>query len=293
MLTGVAVGSFEEIGDSGTGILNQSGGTNSCYEVVLGNSSGGSGTYNLSGGLLNVAALSQGSGTATFNFSGGTFQAATGLSTSVPVTLKGPATYDTNGNSINIVNSITGSGSLTKINPGTLTLQSINIYSGGTNVAGGVLALSVGATLGSGPVLVSGGTLDVTQSPVSIASLVIATSGALNLAMDNPLTISGSAGFGGILNLSGSPAGASTDLINYSSAMGAFSAANVPFGYMLEYNPSQLDLVQTLSSVGVWANAANGSWVTRADWISNSVPSGRNVARADRCSDQFARHDHA
>ena len=77
------------------------------------------------------------------------------LLTSVPITLGGPATIDSNGNSITIASSLSGSGGLTKINNGTLTLESVNVYSGGTTVAGGLLAVTVGASLGSGPVNVS------------------------------------------------------------------------------------------------------------------------------------------
>jgi hypothetical protein len=67
--------SSEHVGDSGTGIFVQSGGTNSCGTLILGSNSSGSGTYDLNGGLVEISSyLGQGLGTATFNFNGGTLQ---------------------------------------------------------------------------------------------------------------------------------------------------------------------------------------------------------------------------
>ena len=268
---------FESVGVSGNGVFTQTGGTNTTYWLNLGNNAGANGTYNLDGGLLSVALLRQLSGGATFNFNGGTLQSFGGFSTSLPIALNGPGTINTDGNALNIVASITGSGSLTKINNGTLNLESINVYSGGTTVVGGLLAVTVSASLGSGPVNVSAGTLDVTQSPLTIGSFSIGSSGTLNLAIGNPLTVTGTASFGGVLNISGSASGSVIDLMNYSSRTGTFATANVAFGEILQYNATQLDLVPTFQSVGIWRNAASGSWATAGNWTSNTVPNGRNV----------------
>ncbi len=75
--------SAEYVGTSGTGSLTQSGGTNTVTSVL---SLGGSGTYNLTGGVL-VAASIQGTG--TFNLGGGTLVASAGFSTSQAMTLTG------------------------------------------------------------------------------------------------------------------------------------------------------------------------------------------------------------
>ena len=50
-------------------------------------------------------------------------------------------------NTLDIQNVITGSGSLTKIGDGTLTLHANNDYSGGTNINGGTLKLGGSASL--------------------------------------------------------------------------------------------------------------------------------------------------
>jgi len=173
---------------------------------------------------------------------------------------------------------MSGTGSVTKINGGTLTLQSVNAYSGGTNVNGGLLVVSVGATLGSGGVNVNGGTLDVTQSPLTVGSIKMGSVGTLNLAAGNPLTATGTASFGGVLNLSGAPTGSVTDLIDYASFTGAFAyVAGVSYPYVLQYTPTQLDLVQTVSGVSVWKTAAGGSWMASANWTPNNVPNGQDI----------------
>ena len=68
------------VGSSGTGTFTQCGGTNTVTGTLyLGDNAGGSGTYNLSGGVLLLSALSQGPGTAAFNFNGGTVRASMGF----------------------------------------------------------------------------------------------------------------------------------------------------------------------------------------------------------------------
>ena len=83
------------------GSFTQSGGTNSAVSLMLAQRAGSTGSYNLNGGLLRLAGLTQGAGSATFNFSGGTFQAASTFSTSVPVVLTmagNSGVFDTEGN---------------------------------------------------------------------------------------------------------------------------------------------------------------------------------------------------
>src|SRR4029079_1519247 len=65
---------FEYVGYSGAGTFNQSGGTNICPNIDLGEQSTGNGTYNLSGGLAHACARENVgvSGSGTFVQSGGT-----------------------------------------------------------------------------------------------------------------------------------------------------------------------------------------------------------------------------
>ena len=134
----------EFVGWNGTSIFTQSGGTNSPSFLYLGFMPGSSGTYNLNGGLLVVWSLSPGSGTAAFNFNGGTLQASGSFSTTLPMTLGtsgGGAAFDTAGYAVTLSGSLSGPGSLTKVDSGTLTLSASNSYTGDTIVDNGKLII--------------------------------------------------------------------------------------------------------------------------------------------------------
>jgi autotransporter-associated beta strand protein len=95
---------------------------------------------------------------------------------------------------------IDGSGSLTKIGTGTLTLTGISSYSGGTSIEGGGLIVSnaAGSATGSGPLQVLGATLSgdgIIGGPVSIGTggLLAPSAGGGNrerhrLTLQNSLT---------------------------------------------------------------------------------------------------------
>ena len=71
-------------------------------------------------------------------------------------------TIDTQSNVLTLFGAILGGGSLTKIGAGTLILQGINTYSGGTTVNAGTLQLLSGSALNpAGALMVNGGTFDL------------------------------------------------------------------------------------------------------------------------------------
>jgi autotransporter-associated beta strand protein len=80
---------------------------------------------------------------------------------------------------------ILGSGALVKTGSATLTLSGANEYSGGTFLQAGTLVTTTASALGSGPVSISGGTLDLNAN-LGIVSLS-GTGGAIQL--DNVLTV--------------------------------------------------------------------------------------------------------
>jgi autotransporter-associated beta strand protein len=160
----------EYLGWSGTGVFNQTGGTNTVGNpateraVILATQLGSTGIYNLNGGLLQLYGLSQGGGNAMFNAGGGTFRAMDSFASSVPMTLTevyGPAVFDTNGNTLTLIGSISGSGGLEKIGAGTLVLSGSNGYSGGTTVEHGTLIVANNDAIEDGTNLSVGADLSV------------------------------------------------------------------------------------------------------------------------------------
>ncbi len=176
----------EYVGYYGTGIFTQSGGTNTTPGTLYLGYYGGTGTYNLNGGLLSIPSLVGGAQTAFFNFNGGTLQANGSFSTTLPMTLGisgGGATIDTAGHVLTLSGPLSGPGSLTKIDSGTLTLAATNTYSGNTLIGGGTLVLG-------SPLALQDSTFDTSGSgTLSFGSLTAATLGGLTgpgtLALSN------------------------------------------------------------------------------------------------------------
>ncbi len=158
-MTGGALAAFSMIvGQSATGSFAQSGGSIAVGSLVLAQNFGSAGTYNLNAGLLSLYALTQGGGAAAFNIGGGTLQAASDLSTSVPMNLStagSNAVFDTNGNALTLYGPLSGPGGLSVAGSGTLTLGVSNSYTGTTLVSNGTLTLADSNAL-------SGSTFDTT-----------------------------------------------------------------------------------------------------------------------------------
>ena len=138
-------------GASGTysGLLSGSGGTltkvgSGTFALTNAGDSFGGGTY-VNGGSLNFANGALGSGNITFG--GGALQWASGntidVSSRIATIASGQAAMiDTNGNPVSFAHALTGSGGLTKLGLGVLTLSASNGYSGATTISGGTLVLA-------------------------------------------------------------------------------------------------------------------------------------------------------
>lgn len=177
----------------------------------------GTGTLTLSGvneyhgetiidaGVLSIAAdISLGATDSVLTFNGGTLQTANvggGIIFTRTITLNsGGGTFDTESDTIEgpkatnlTLNSIiAGEGSLTKTGIGTLTLNSINAYSGGTAINAGMLIISADDNLGAttGALTFNGGALQNAAEMTSNRNIILSEKGGI-IDTPNALTLGG------------------------------------------------------------------------------------------------------
>jgi autotransporter-associated beta strand protein len=145
-----------------------------------------SGGTNPNGGILAVNSdINLGTGPLTFD--GGTLEALAaggGIFSSKPITLNsGGGTFLADaGTSSTLSGIISGPGAWTKTGSGTLILSGTNTYGGGTNLNGGILAVSSDINLGTGPLSFDGGALEALSGIVSNKPITLNTGGGTFLA---------------------------------------------------------------------------------------------------------------
>jgi autotransporter-associated beta strand protein len=89
--------------------------------------------------------------------------------------------------------SIAGSGSLTKTGSSSLTLNTVNTYTGGTNVSGGMLTVGVTGALPVGAVSITGGTLNLAANTglATLTSLLISGAGTFDITNNHVIVTYG------------------------------------------------------------------------------------------------------
>ncbi|HEY9249752.1 MAG TPA: autotransporter-associated beta strand repeat-containing protein, partial [Rariglobus sp.] len=200
--------------DSGIAAVNLANlGTGSATSGTVsfgGTGSGATANVVITGGAISSFTLTNagtgytGATPVTFTTTGSTGAAATAILSSI--TLDGPA--NTIGGSGNfMINAAiangTSSGGFSKIGAGSVTLNGVNTYTGGTTVSDGTLALgNAGALSGTGSVAVNGGTLASSVANVNLGTGDVSMSsgtlsaggtaaGSFTLAADKNFTTSG------------------------------------------------------------------------------------------------------
>jgi YVTN family beta-propeller protein/autotransporter-associated beta strand protein len=258
-----------------------------------------SGSNSYSGGTaLNAGTLAVGSssalGTGDLTFaSGTTLQAAVnGLSLANAMTLNGTSTVDTQTSALTLSGNIVGSGGLTKIGAGTLTLSGPSTYTGATNVNAGTLQAGVANAFSplSAFTVAAGATLDLNNFDQNVGSLAGAgavTLGAATLftGSDNTSTtfsgtISGSGGLTkigpGMLTLSGTSTYSGLTmiaggLVNFNAASNFGTGAILLNGGGLQWAAgTSTDISPRLAAFGVGGATfdTNGNTVTLASALS-------------------------
>ncbi|MHA6197227.1 autotransporter-associated beta strand repeat-containing protein [Pseudomonas wadenswilerensis] len=94
------------------------------------------------------------------------------------------------GNTATLDIDVSGSGTLNKLESGTLVLNGTNSYSGGTLLNGGTLVVGSSAALGSGSLTAANGTVLDSNRAVSLANAVV-LNGGLIIGGSNDLTLNG------------------------------------------------------------------------------------------------------
>jgi autotransporter-associated beta strand protein len=186
---------------------------NSTYSGIV--SGTDSSLTKLGAGTLTLTGANSYTGTSTIT--AGTLQVGDGGTTgtlgSGAVTNNAALTFNRS-NDLTAANVISGTGTLTKLGAGTLTLTGLSSYTGITTISAGVLRLGAAgdgnnSPLGinaSGTVVANGGTLDLngislsTSEPLSITGSGAGTTGALGALVNFSTT---SVTYGGLLSLGG------------------------------------------------------------------------------------------
>ena len=248
---GTTTGSIlSDVIDHGTLSFDQSGQVN--FSGVIRGAGGvqqiGSGTLTLLGindysggttinaGTLAVSTdtnLGDPSGGITFGGAGGTLQIAApqgqspiSFSSGRDVTLTAGGTVDTEGNTVILSGTISGTGALNKVGSGTLTLTGANAY-GGTTITAGTLQLGNGGTT-TGSILgnvTDDGTLSFNQSGQVNFSGVIRGTGGVQQIGSGTLTLSGINNYYGGTTINAGTLAVSTD-----TNLGDASGGGITFG---------------------------------------------------------------
>lgn len=198
---GFIIGDRDASGAEGRGVVTQTGGTfrvNSGASLYLGGYAptiGGTNTYNLNGGTLEIGGNSlvpnyNGSAPYAFNLGGGTIKViGSSLTTAANAALTAATTskIDTNGFNATLSGTLSGAGALEKQGTGKLELTANNSYTGATTVTGGTLQLGNGGTTGSidssaSVSIASGATLKTNRSNAITLSQAITGAGNVEIA---------------------------------------------------------------------------------------------------------------
>ena len=281
------------IATDGTGIFNQTGGTFNTPQVVVNHrNGGGNATFTVQGGTANIGSggVVTTGGPAAFNLGGlgGTLAASASWATSLNATLTGTGAnairFDGTGNTITMNGVLSGPGGLNKSGTGTLVLTAPNTYLGDTQVSGGTLRFSNPASLGTGPLAVTGGLLDLTgkggsTATQNVASLTLgggAITFGVNGAVSDSIASTGAIALSGttsvnLANIGGISPGTYTLLTGSAfSGAGSIALGTTPAGFYT-WTPNQTATAYEVVVAGVptpaaayWAGSVSSVWADAA-----------------------------
>jgi autotransporter-associated beta strand protein len=218
-----------------SGVFTQNGGNvvthaftgidNTGASVTVNGANGVNGVVNLNGGTLSATGFNKPTNTATLNFNG-TVVKVTGNTTTGSFinnfgngeinVQAGGAKFDTNGNSITIVQDLSGVGGLTKQGAGSLTLTGASAYTGTTTITGGSLVLGASERISDSSNLeLAGGALELNNFNETLGTLSLSSNSTIdfgNLVSANAIAFANSSGnaWTGVLTLTNFEPGSDT-----------------------------------------------------------------------------------
>ncbi|PWK89704.1 autotransporter-associated beta strand repeat-containing protein [Fulvimonas soli] len=226
--------------------------------------------------------------------SGGTLQLGDGGTSGMingPVTDNGELAFNRS-DAVSFDSSISGTGSVTKLGDGTLTLTQANSYSGGTTMAAGTLQVASNTSLGhaAGTLTFSGGALRTTGSFTMNRATTLLADGTFDVDSGTLLTQSGvMSGNGGLIKrgdgtlvltgansyAGGTTVNAGTLQIGDGGASGSIVGNVVDNGVLAFDRSDALTVDGTVSGTGVLVQAGSGTTILTAD---NSYTGGTTIS---------------
>ena len=176
---------------------------------------------------------------------------------------------------------LTGTGGLTKLGAGTLTLSQGNTYTGTTTLAAGTLEVDAHGGLPSTPLVLGGGTLDFNTASAesSVASVALTVSSTVHVGAGTLVAWAGNvAGVGKTLTKTG------PGLLSHESDGTTFTVSNIAVtaGAIICVNPGGLGTaaIDVAAGAALWVETTGNQAATLPNAITLHGGAGESVAAA-------------
>ena len=208
----------------------------------------------------------------------GTGQTMNIVGTAAGTTFSGPWTLGSTpgigvggtGNLVTISGAISGAGGFTKYNPSTLVLSGANSYTGITTISNGVLSVTTDNNLGAAPaspigdILISGGTLNASNTFTLNANRLTSLSGTATISVSTGKTLTYLAQISGASTLAKSGAGtlalkAANGYTGATTIASGILEADSQGGSAVGTNTVSLQSGAILSGTGIVSGAVSGA----------------------------------